>query len=202
MLPDFDDKALEEFAAARIAIVKAQAEADTFARSKLDAASAHLTALLDGQNRLGAPPAADAFTTAAEWREAEDQHTFASRRYAREIGEAEQKLAQLRTEHQQMLEVIPALRRQLLKRVLAAMNDRIVTQIKETARLAAVRQSLLNRVPREEWHGVLGEVDLAAPHYKAQHGGYADVSTFQASAMCDGIGPDKSAALAAELPLF
>ena len=202
MPPDLDDKALEEFAASRVAIVKAQAEADAFARSELDAASAHLTALLDGQNRLGAPPAPDAFATAVEWREAEDQHTFASRRYVREIGEAEQKLSQLRTEHQQMLEVIPALRRQLLKRVLASMNDRIVAQIRETARLATVRQSLLNRVPREEWHAVLGEADLAAPHYKAQHGGYADVSTFQVSAMCNGIGPDKSAAIVAELPLF
>ena len=150
MAPDFDDEALEEFAAARIAIVKAQADADTFARAELDAASAHLTALVDGQSRLGAPPAPDTFATAAESREAEDQHTFASRRYAREIGEAEQRLAQLRTAHERMLEVIPALRRQLLKRVLASMNDRITAQIKETARLATVRQSLLNRVPREQ----------------------------------------------------
>jgi len=194
----FDDATSARLAAQRAAIDTAEKRADTFARSELDPAGAHLAALIEGRDRLGSLPTPDAFASAAEWRDASDRHTFALSRYDREIAEAEARIGALRDEHEAMLAELPALKQEYWRTAALALDEAVVSRMREAAEVANVRQSLLSRVPLEQHPAPTRN----NPTYKVTSGGFADISFFHANVQCDGFAPVKSAALVAELGLF
>lgn len=182
-------------------ISTAQATADAFVRNELSVAAARLAALQEARSRMGGPPALDAFVTAADWRQATDQHTFDSSHFDREIAEAEQIVNAKHGEHNAMSAAVPVLRQHLQKLALDALDDEAVRRIRETAEIAHVRQSLFNRIPLDQ-RDTVTIASAAGPIYQVQNGGFADVSFFQARIVCDGFGPEKSAAFVAELGQF
>ena len=194
----FDGRTTASLAARRAAIDAAQCRADTFARSELDPAGSRVAALIEGRSRLGVQPTPDAFTNAAEWRDAFDRHTFAMSRYDREIAEAEQRLDALRAEHSQMLVEVPGLKDEYWRSVASALDEIVAAKMLEAAEAANLRQSLLNRIPREQHPAPTRN----NPTYTVTGGGFADISFFQAKAQCDGFAPAKSATLIADLGLF
>ena len=197
-----DEATLLAFSDKRAEISAAEGKADAFARSQMDPVAARHAALQEGQYRLGDTPALDAFVTSTEWRQAKDQHTFDLRYYARESAETEHKLNDLRAEHSGLTSTVVKLKRQHSAMVLAALDDAVARRTKEAAEIAHVRQSLLNRIPRDQWHLVVPDATDGPPLYQVQGGGYADLSFFQVRLTCDGFGPDKSSALVAELELL
>lgn len=146
----FDDATSARLAAQRAAIDTAEKRADTFARSELDPAGSHLAALIEGRDRLGSPPMPDAFASAAEWRDASDRHTFALSRYDREIAEAEAQMNALRDEHAAMVAEVPALKQEYWRAVALALDEAVLSRMRDAAEVAHVRQSLLSRVPLEQ----------------------------------------------------
>jgi hypothetical protein len=179
----------------------ALATADAFARNELSAAAARLTALREARNRLGNPPALDAFVTASDWRQATDQHTFDSSHCDREIADAEQVLNARHDEHNAISAAVPILKQQLRKMALDALDDETVRRTREAAEIAHVRQSLFNRIPFDQ-RDTVSIASAAGPIYQVQNGGFADLSFFQARIICDGFGPEKSAAFISELGQF
>jgi hypothetical protein len=201
MLHYLTDEAQAKIAAIRAAIVTAKAEADAFAREEMDPVAARLGALQLERQRLGTPPVPDAYITAAEWRHAADQHTFDLRYCERETASTEQTLNGLRDRHHALLCDVADLQRQLRTVALKALEIAVLRAANEAADIAHVRQSFLNRIPLEQRPAVLPQsLDGPAP-YQVQGSGWPDMSFFQARIPGTGFGPDKSAALAAELGL-
>lgn len=201
MMDYLTDEARSAIAAKRAAIEAAHAKADRFARNDMDPVSVHLGELQLERQRLGQPPTPDAFVSAAEWRMATDQHTFDLRHCEREMAETEVKLNELRDRHTALVAVIGVLRLELRTMVLAALDSAVLSAANEAADIAHVRQSFLNRIPLEHRPVVLPpRADGPAP-YQVQGSGWPDMSFFQARIPGTGFGPDKSAALAAELGL-
>ncbi|TCD06655.1 hypothetical protein EYB45_02835 [Erythrobacteraceae bacterium CFH 75059] len=198
MIDLFDEQARQHFAARRAALDAAQRKAAAFARAELDAASARLSALADGQVRLGPQPTPEAYASAEEWSTARDQHTFAASRYARDIAEAEQRVNALREEHTRLLAEVEPLREALWRAVLSALHAAAEAQTREAARIATLHKSLLARLPQEHWHWAQ---TAGQPIFRVEGAGFHDISKFVATVVGDGFGPDKSAALVAELGL-
>lgn len=184
----------------RTEIAAAIAKAEAFACNDMNPIADRLGALQLEQQRLGAPVEPDAYITAAEWRQAADQRTFDLRFCERELAEAEQRLNGLRGQHSAMLSEIADLERQLRKLVLEALESAVLHAANEAADIAHVRQSFLNRIPLDQRPGVLPQ-SLGPAAYQVQGTGWADMSFFQARIEGKGFGPDKSAALVAELGL-
>ena len=198
MLPQFDENTCAAIAAKRAEIAAAQAEATAFARDQMDPVSDRLAEVRDGQHRLGPPPVMDAFATAADWRQASDQHSFDSRFYEREAVELEQRLNALRDEHTRLLAELAPLHEALWRTVLAAVHAAAVAKLHEAAQIAAVHKSLVSRLPQNQWHWGQPE---GQPVYQVQGSAWPDISKFVATVVGDGFGPDKSEALVAELGL-
>lgn len=198
MIDLFDEQTRQHFAAQRSALYAAQQKADAFARAELDAASARLSALADGQARLGPQPTPEAYASAEEWSAARDKHTFAMSRYARDIAEAEQRVNALREEHTRLLAEVAPLREAYWREVLAALHAAAEAQTREAARIATLHKSLLMRLPQEQWHW--GQTE-GQPIFRVEGAGFSNISRYVATVVGDGFGPDKSAALVAELGL-
>lgn len=192
------DDALADIAGKRAAVVAAQERAAAFFRTELDRAAALLDGLREGQAKLGSPPQPDAYSSGREWGHARDQHTFAASRVAREIAEAEQRVNTLRDEHTRLLAEVAPLHEAHWRAVLSAVHAAAVAKLSEAAQIAAIRQSLLMRLPQDHWHW--GTTDGPLP-YQVQGSGFSDPSRFIATVVGNGFGPDKSAALVAELGL-
>lgn len=154
--------------------------------------------MADGQARLGPQPTPESYDSAEEWSAARDQHTFAASRYGRDIAEAEQRLNKLREEHARLLAEVAPLREALWRAVLSALHAAAEAQTREAARIATLHKSLLMRLPQEHWHW--GQTQ-GQPVYRVDGTGFHDISKFVATVVGDGTGPDKSAALVAELGL-
>lgn len=182
----------------RTAIAAAQSRADAFARAELDRAAALLDGLREAQAKLGGPPQPESYSSAREWGHARDQHTFAVSRVAREIAEAEQRVNALREEHTRLLAEVAPLREALWRDVMAALHAAAEAQTREAARIATLHKSLLMRLPQEHWHW--GQTP-GQPIFRVEGAGFSDISKFVATVVGDGFGPDKSAALVAELGL-
>lgn len=194
----FDKQTQQAFAARRAAIAAAQERADAFARKQLDPAAFRLSELQQAQAQLGPEPTPDAFDSARQWTTARDQHIFAASRYARDVAEAEHRVNALREEHTRLLAEVAPLREALWRDVLAALHTAAEAQTREAARIATLHKSLLMRLPQEQWHW--GQTE-GQPIFRVEGAGFSDISKFVATVVGDGFGPDKSAALVAELGL-
>lgn len=197
-----DPDTLSDFADQRAAIDDAQTRADAYARAELDPAAARLSALQEGRSRLGEPPMPDAFTTAAEWSEARDQHTFAASRYARDIAAAEQQMTALHEEHHRLLAEVAPLVEGYRRAVFVALDAAVTRKAAEAAEIAHVRQSLLTRIAPDEWGRFAPQARGDRTTYQVKSSGFPEISFFDARVQGDGFTPDKSAALAEELALF
>jgi hypothetical protein len=82
--------------------------------------------------------------------------------------------------------------------VLAALHAAAEAQTREAARIATLHKSMLMRLPQEQWH--LGQTP-GQPIFRVDGAGFSNISKFIATVIGDGFGPDKSAALVAELGL-
>ena len=152
-----------------------------------------------GDDRRGIDAARpEAYASAEEWSTARDQHTFAASSYARDIAEAEQRVNALREEHTRLLAEVEPLREALWRAVLTALHSAAELQTLEAARIATLHKSLLARLPQEHWHW--GQT-AGQPIFSVEGAGFHDISKFVATVVGDGFGPDKSAALVAELGL-
>ncbi len=198
MIELFDEQTKAKFAVARAAIAEAQVAADAYARDELESVSARVTALHEQRARLGAPPVSANYATAADWTRARDQYTFDAEHCDRDIAEAEQRVNALHEEHARLLAKVAPLREALWRTALAALHAAAEAQTREAARIATLHKSLLLRLPQEQWH--LGQTE-GRPIFRVDSAGFSDISKFVATVVGDGFGPDKSAALVAELGL-
>jgi len=198
MIDLFDEQTRQALATHRAAIAAAQEHADTFAREHLDPGALRLAALREALARLGSPPDDSAFSNAWEWSRARDQHSFDSNRLTRDIEAAEQRVKALREEHTRLLAEVAPLREALWRAVLAALHAAAEAQTREAARIATLHKSLLMRLPQEHWHW--GQTE-GQPIFRVEGAGFSDISRYVATVVGDGFGPDKSAALVAELGL-
>jgi hypothetical protein len=198
MTPLLDDTTRATIAAHRAALDAAQSAADAYARDRLDPAATQLASLHARLAAMGSEPSEEGYTTATDWRRAVDQHNFDARALARDIAEAEQRVNALREEHTRLLAEVEPLREALWRAVLSALNAAAEAQTREAARIATLHKSLLARLPQEHWHW--GQT-AGQPIFRVEGAGFHDISKFVATVVGDGFGPDKSAALVAELGL-
>jgi hypothetical protein len=104
----------------------------------------------------------------------------------------------LRDEHTRLLAEVAPLREAHWRAVLLALHAAAEAQTREAARIATLHKSMLMRLRQSQWH--LGQTE-GQPVYRVDSTGFSDISKFVATVVGNGTGPDKSAALVAELGL-
>lgn len=199
MTPDFDSQTRLALDAARAAVFAAQNRADNYARNELDSAQSRVTALRDKLAGLGGPPASTTYATSAEWREAQDRHTFDREHLNRDLADAEDRLNDVAAEHARLLAEVAPLRQDHRRLAVAALDTMTARKLQEAADIATLRQSLLTATPMEEWPIVNPAIERRNPAYTVRGAGFPDVSFVNATVQTGGFTPDKSAALRAEL---